>query len=53
MSIIILSSINERNKKCTFVDKESLKQYISAILYFKKIEEMLSYDRVILREEFL
>jgi hypothetical protein len=35
------------------VEKESLKQNISAILYFKQIEKMLPYDRVILTEEFL
>jgi hypothetical protein len=33
--------------------KKSLKQNISAILYFKQTEKMLPYDRVILTEEFL
>jgi hypothetical protein len=53
MSINILSSSNEENKNVHSVEKESLKQNISAILYFKQIEKMLSYDRVFLTGGFL
>jgi hypothetical protein len=44
MSICILSSSNEENKNVHSVEKESLEQYISAILYFKQIEKMDSCD---------
>jgi hypothetical protein len=53
MSINIVSSSNEENKNVHSVEKESLKQNISAILYFKQIEKMLPYDRVFLTGGFM
>jgi hypothetical protein len=39
MAIIILSSSNEKYKNVHSVEKESLKQNIRVILYFKQIQK--------------